>query len=247
MKNLNLKQYLEFMEDDMLIACRKMQRSLYNEEMNEEDAVDLIKNSSNSKQMKIAVKITKDVIPHIFKQTRRLTYHLLSPPEFSSSPLMMPNYVLFVEPYSSITFELCFVEVKRKGNHYKGNYESDLVKMGKEMQISINKLILQKVTNPEVVGLLIKEDHVATAFKIDLKYNDQYRMMKISEFNFIRTTSDDILLLPTIMEKLNQIKAIISNTLKNLYEALGNKEDQEDLTSYIRTPCTCPVHTKISQ
>jgi hypothetical protein len=51
MKNLNLKQYLEFMEDDVLIACRKMQRSLYNEEMYEEereDAVDLIKNSSQN-------------------------------------------------------------------------------------------------------------------------------------------------------------------------------------------------------
>lgn len=55
---------------------------------------------------------------------------------------MIPDYVLFSEPYSSITFDLCFVEVKRKGKHYKGNYDSDLVKLGKEMQIGINKLIL---------------------------------------------------------------------------------------------------------
>lgn len=48
---------------------------------------------------------------------------------------------------------------------------------------------------------------------MDLKYNGQYRMMKISEFNFIRKTSDDILLLPTIMEKLNQIKVILFNTI----------------------------------
>ncbi|CEP10662.1 hypothetical protein [Parasitella parasitica] len=78
---------------------------------------------------------------------------------------------------------------------------------------------------------------------MDLKHNGQYRLMKISEFNFIRKTPDDILLLPTIMEKLNQIKGIISSTLKNLYEALGNKDDQEDLTSYIRAPCTNPSHS----
>ncbi|KAL0085068.1 hypothetical protein J3Q64DRAFT_1814507 [Phycomyces blakesleeanus] len=257
MKDFNLKQYLEFMEDDMLIACCTMQRT--------------------------AAKITKGIIPHIFNKSLNgqgeanqiiellrpfllhcwisqiarmkyewLIYHLLSPSQLYSGQLMMPDYVLFVEPYSSITFELCFVEVKRKGNHYKGNYESDLVKLGKEVQITINKLVLQRVANQEIVGLLIKEDHVATSFKMDLKYNGQYRMMKISEFNFIRKAPDDILLLPTIMEKLNQIKIILFNristsTLKKLYEALRNKDDQEDLTSYIRTPCTSPVHTKISQ
>jgi hypothetical protein len=99
---------------------------------------------------------------------------------------------------------------------------------------------------------------------MDLKYNGQYRMMKISEFNFIRKTPGVILLLPTIMEKLNQIKVIIFNTISTYstnvfrvgnhyqhtldpYEALGNKDDLEDLTLYIRTPCTSPVHTKISQ
>lgn len=59
------------MEDDVLIACRKMQRSLYNEEMCEEereDTIDLIKNSRNSRYIKTAVKITKDIIPHIFNK-----------------------------------------------------------------------------------------------------------------------------------------------------------------------------------
>jgi hypothetical protein len=60
-----------------------------------------------------------------------------------------------------------FVEVKRKGNHYKGNYVSDLVKLGKEMQIGINKLILQRVANPEVVGLLIKEgEYICSSYHI---------------------------------------------------------------------------------
>ncbi|RCH84970.1 hypothetical protein CU097_004261 [Rhizopus azygosporus] len=143
-----------------------------------------------------------------------LTYHLLPPTQHSSSQSMIPDYVFFAEPYSEITFELCFVEVKRKENHYKRGYESDLVKL----------------------------DHIATAFKMDLKYNGQYRMVKLSELNFIRKTPDDILLLPTIMEKLNQIKEIISGTLKNLYEAIGNRDNQEDLTPYIRTSSTSVLY-----
>ncbi|CEP10661.1 hypothetical protein [Parasitella parasitica] len=144
MKDLNLKEYWEFMEDDVLIACRKMQKILYNEDMDEEereDAIDLIKKSSNSRHIKTAVKITKDIVPHIFNKFLNrqegeanqiiellrpfllhcwtstltgvkhewLTYHLLPPSQFSSSQSLIPDYVLFVEPYS-ITFELCFVE-----------------------------------------------------------------------------------------------------------------------------------------
>jgi hypothetical protein len=73
---------------------------------------------------------------------------------------MIPDYVLFAETYLSIiTFKLYFVEVKRKENHYKGNYESDFVKLGNAMQIGINNklLILQKVANLKVVGLPIKK------------------------------------------------------------------------------------------
>ncbi|CEG70194.1 hypothetical protein RMATCC62417_06135 [Rhizopus microsporus] len=145
------------------------------DEEEREDAIDLIKKSSNSRHTRTAVKITKDITPHIFSSkflnrqegeanqiiellrsflmhswTSRLTevkyewltYHLLPPTQHSSSQSMIPDYALFAEPYSEITFELCFIEVKRKENHYKGSYEFDLVKLGKEMQIGINKLIL---------------------------------------------------------------------------------------------------------
>jgi hypothetical protein len=59
------------MEDDVLIACRKMQKSLYNEDIDEEereDTIDLIKNCSNSRHVKTVVKITKDTILHIFNK-----------------------------------------------------------------------------------------------------------------------------------------------------------------------------------
>lgn len=74
--------------------------------------------------------------------------------------LIIPGFVLFVEPYSSNPFELCFVEVKRKDSHAKGNNVIDLIKLGKETQIDIYKLILQRVVNLETVGLFIKEGKI---------------------------------------------------------------------------------------
>jgi hypothetical protein len=47
------------------------------------------------------------------------------------------------------------VEAKKQGNFSNGPLESDLVKLGKEMQLGL-KLIKTKVANPEVVGLLLE-------------------------------------------------------------------------------------------
>jgi hypothetical protein len=47
------------------------------------------------------------------------------------------------------------VEVKRKGNYHNNNLGDDIVKLGKEMQIALNKLVKRRVRNPEIVGILI--------------------------------------------------------------------------------------------
>lgn len=213
-------KFFEFLPDELLLACRKIQKVFYAKISNEEkeDAIDSIKSSSNDENVRTAVRIIKDVMPMMFTQFLNrqvgeahqiiellrpfllhclssalngvkyewMTFHLKPHPTFpSSNQIMMPDFVIFVEPRSSMTFELCFVEVKRKGNHYKGTKETDLVKIGKQLKISLDKLMMQKVSNPEVVGIIIKEDHVATVFRMDLEFNGQYRMIKISELNFI--------------------------------------------------------------
>ena len=66
-----------------------------------------------------------------------------------------------------------------------------MIKLSKEMHIALNKLVVKKVKKPEVVGLLV-EDHKAVAYKMDIKYNGQYRMIEISRFHFSRDISDDI-------------------------------------------------------
>ncbi|KAI9482925.1 MAG: hypothetical protein EXX96DRAFT_536300 [Benjaminiella poitrasii] len=214
MKDLNLKQYLEFMEDDVLIACRKMQKPLYNEYMNEEeieDAIDLKNNSSNSIHIKTAVKITKDIIPDKAMNPVAIARQCTTKQHVTLSIIQI---IELLRPFLLHYWTSRLTGVK---------YEWLTYHLFPPPQHS--SFVLLKIANPEVVGLLIKEDRVATASKMDLKCNGQYRMTKISEFNFIRKTSDDILLLSTIMEKLAQIKEIISSTLKNLYESLGNKDD----------------------
>lgn len=87
---------------------------------------------------------------------------------------------------------------------------------------------------------------------MDLKFNGQYRMVEISKFNFTCNSVGDIMLVPTIMEKLYQIqvtsyynydsipffltflKAIISETLQSLYNSFDDIEESEDTTSLLQ-------------
>lgn len=153
---------------------------------------------------------------------------------------MIPDLTLFIEVNSTTNYELFFVEVKRKGKYQNNNLENDLVKLGKEMHTALNKLMKKRVRNPEVVGLLI-EDTKAIAYKMTLKYEGLYQMIEISQFNFARDNTDDILLIPAIIEKLSQIKEIILATISNLYQCINGDEELVDLTSYTRQACKTPV------
>lgn len=67
-------------------------------------------------------------------------------------PVMRPDYVLFIG--ASTNFELLFVEVKRTGTWF--NSTGDLVKLGKEMQVALDKLVIKRVNNPTVVGMVVE-------------------------------------------------------------------------------------------
>ncbi|KAI9487223.1 MAG: hypothetical protein EXX96DRAFT_475825, partial [Benjaminiella poitrasii] len=53
-------------------------------------------------------------------------------------------------------------------------------------------------------------------------------------FNFTRDNADNILLIPTIIEKLNQLKKIIQFTVNNLYRCISGDKELVDLISYTR-------------
>lgn len=53
---------------------------------------------------------------------------------------------------------LLFVfKINWNSNYANGNLESDLVKLGKEIQLALNKLIMLRIKNPEVNGVLIED------------------------------------------------------------------------------------------
>lgn len=64
-------------------------------------------------------------------------------------------------------------------------------------------------------------------------------MMEINRFRFTRDWSDDVLLLPPILERMHQIKQIVEKTITSLYQAIDRK--YEDLSTFIRKPCNIPV------
>lgn len=70
--------------------------------------------------------------------------------------LMIPDLAVCVDPVPNINFELLTIEVKKQGNCSNGSLEKDLVKLGKEMQLALNKLVVYKVQKPSAMGLLVE-------------------------------------------------------------------------------------------
>lgn len=76
-----------------------------------------------------------------------------------------------MDPISVTKFELFVVEVKKLGNFSNGHLETDFVKLGKEMQLALDKLIEKKVENLEVVALLVESKLILA---IPFKYINKY-------------------------------------------------------------------------
>lgn len=109
------------------------------------------------------------------------------------------------------------------------------------MHLSLNKPVHKKVQIPEFVGLLVVE-YQAVAYKMGLKHDGQYRMIEINRFRFTRDLSDDILLIPAIIEKLNHARKVVKRTADKIYRH-NNEEDGSlvDRTAYMREACKCRV------
>ncbi|EIE91147.1 hypothetical protein RO3G_15858 [Rhizopus delemar RA 99-880] len=59
-------------------------------------------------------------------------------------------------------------------------------------------------------------------------------MVELSRFFLTRDNVDDVMLVPTIMEKLCQLQRIIQNTIDKLYQAIQEPSSQVGITSYMR-------------
>jgi hypothetical protein len=66
-------------------------------------------------------------------------------------------------------------EFKKPG--FSAGFESDLVKIGKEMRLMLNVLVCLGVPNPSVGGILVQGRQIST-FKFDVVAPKLYRMVK---------------------------------------------------------------------
>lgn len=90
---------------------------------------------------------------------------------------MIPDLAVYVDTVPNINFELLTIEVKKQGNCSNGSLEKDLVKLGKEMQLALNKLIIYKVQNPTVMGLLV-EGNIRLFYLFDLLLKRYFHRFK---------------------------------------------------------------------
>ncbi|CAO0796397.1 unnamed protein product [Mucor circinelloides] len=167
-----------------------------------------------------------------------MTYRMLSSQD--DYQLMIPDLAVYVDTVPNINFELLNIEVKKQGNCSNRSLEKDLVKLGKEMQLALNKLIIYKVQKPTVMGLLV-EDLKMTAFRMDLEFDGQYRMLEIGQVFLVRDNKCDILLVPTILQVLTQVKEEIEVTRTNLFKAIKGQGFTTDKKGYMRKSCSSPL------
>lgn len=69
--------------------------------------------------------------------------------------LIIPDLILYITLLSAINFELFVVKIKKHGNFSNGSFENDMIKLGKEMKLVLDKMVAYKVNSPEVIGHLI--------------------------------------------------------------------------------------------
>ncbi|KAG0784873.1 hypothetical protein G6F16_008545 [Rhizopus arrhizus] len=225
------------MEDDVILACRRIQMMLYDDLIDEdvvEEKIDSIKSSSNSQNVKAVAKLLSSVLqqftvekseqkhetsliieslrPFIFScvisrikdiKFEWMTYRLIPPSGHPNNQTMLSDLVL-------------------KGDFANGHLESDTVKLGKEMQIAINKLILRKVKCPEVVGLLV-EGCVATAYKMDLKFNGHEYLPGTDLMSKLLLTDKDV------------INIIVTTVIGNHANRMGDMKFYQRLIDYSRS------------
>ncbi|KAI7853845.1 hypothetical protein BDC45DRAFT_585988 [Circinella umbellata] len=239
--DLNTKHHYEYLDDLIILAFRKIQKQVIDDLY--------IKNSSNTlakQSMKVArdlidlftekekhprkgeakfiIETIKPFLKHLIIKnmdvlTDWMTCHLKPSRHEIDQLTLIPDFVIYTEPYSSKNFEFMFLEVKKQGKQ-ANMYASDLVKLSKEMKIGVEKLVKEGVEEPEEVGIVVEGIEV-TIYKLDLKHDGQYRMYVLSRCHLPRKGANDVSLIPTCIECMRQVERIINENINKLQEVLS--------------------------
>lgn len=114
---------------------------------------------------------------------------------------LKPDFIVYVK---TINTHCEILAAEFKPPNAVCQLESDKVKLGKEMRLMYNRLVIFGVSNQVVCGILV-ENHTISTFKMDMPSPRFYRLTKLSEaaiFKSIREFS----LIPDILVKIMQVK-----------------------------------------
>ncbi|KAI7848476.1 hypothetical protein BDC45DRAFT_314865 [Circinella umbellata] len=129
------------------------------------------------------------------------TYTLKPSPSSPNYQTFLPYSTLYNSKLSSIrNYEFTVVEIKAKGSNTD---ESDMVRIGKELKICIDKLATAGVTDPVAVGIIVRESRIQF-FKMLLDGPGAYAMVELGNMNLPRSPSDTPLL-PSLIERFCQV------------------------------------------
>ncbi|ORX56916.1 hypothetical protein DM01DRAFT_299896 [Hesseltinella vesiculosa] len=147
----------------------------------------------------------------------------------SLSSDLKPDFLVSKEAASS-KYNLVVGEVKRP-NHRSNQEESDLVKLGKELKVMYNQLVVQRVSSPVVCGILIDGFQLST-YTFDLAAPIVYRMYRVCEVQLFQNIMQ-LMTLPVILNRIVQLKNIVMETSKKSKQASIEKHCGQNLSPHL--------------
>ncbi|KAG2224739.1 hypothetical protein INT45_009054 [Circinella minor] len=170
------------------------------------------------------------------------TYTLKPPSSSPNYQTFLPDFTLYNSKLSSVTnYEFTVVEIKAKASNKD---ESDMVRIGKELKICIDKLANAGVIDPVAVGIIIRGSRIQF-FKMLLDGPGAYTMVELGNLNLPRSPSDTPLL-PSLVERFCQLKDFAEESVAKLYEAHrkqrhSNKTHNNYQKQWLRPTCQTPI------
>ncbi|KAI8881004.1 hypothetical protein K501DRAFT_190003 [Backusella circina FSU 941] len=108
----------------------------------------------------------------------------------------MEDLLIMLKLKFDIKVDFFVCEIKKPGCS-SNKYETDFVKVQREMKAIIDQQIDLGVVNPVCYGLLV-EGYDCYLYQMSLKYEAEYRSRLIAQFRTLRDAPDIMLLLPAI-------------------------------------------------
>ncbi|KAG2200991.1 hypothetical protein INT47_006535, partial [Mucor saturninus] len=111
----------------------------------------------------------------------------------------------------------------KKSIHYSA-IESDTIKLGKQMRLTYNELVINRVPNPAVCGILCQGIDLVN-YVMDLRSPQLYAMIRTSRVSLLRSL-DEIYSLPRVISCIAQLKNIALETAIKAESSIVNALDR---------------------